>query len=136
MSQTRMDELSRIVQALAALPGSSAMNVVSRTFPRFGPAETGTPYREETRSFTADSIPEGLNVSADVEEIIITLEGTLPEAQAKDDLVERLNDLLGAPDMAGDWDLRARFTHAQSAQQAYELTVFRNPGAGRNDAYA
>lgn len=129
MSQTRSDEVSRIVQALATLPGSLAMNVVARKYPRFGPGEPGRGFQQQSRSFGTDEVPEGLGLPADVEEVIITLKGTLPEPQAKDELVDQINEFFSDPDVAAYWDIRARFTQPNADYSQYELTIFRNPMA-------
>jgi hypothetical protein len=131
-----MDEVSRIVQVLASLPGSMAMNVISRKFPRLGPAEPGTTYQEETKSFASDSIPDGLRVPADVEEVVITLQGTLPQANARNELVNQLNEFFDTSEIAGGWDVRAKFSVQPTDGHAYELTIFKNPASGRSDAYA
>jgi len=123
-TETRSEEVTRIVQALAGLPGSSAVHVISKRFPHLGPAESGSMYEEKRRRFPADSIPtEGVAMPADVEEIIITLEGRLPGPEIEDELVQRVSSLLGETPGKHNWDMRARFEKGRESLP-YEFIVF------------
>lgn len=121
-AETRSQQATRILRALAAMPGSRSLNVTSRKFSRLGPAEPGTSYEECTRSFRADGIPmKRLSIPSDVEEVVITLQGALPTLCNRDRVLRELRQTIG--ELQDTWEARARFARSSDAP-AYEVTVF------------
>jgi len=127
-NEVRSTEVTLIARALARMPGSVAVNVTSKKYPRLGP--TGPcMYEERTRSFPSHAMPDSLGIPPGAEEVFITVQGAVPEPTPKSELVEKLNDLFGKPEIGPHWDARARFTKAEAERKHYELTVFMNPSS-------
>ena len=125
--QTRSNNVASIVQVLAASPGGTDVDVISKKFPRFGPAESGTTYEESKRSFRTTEIPAALSVPFDAEEIRITLHGVLPRPDVKDEVLTTVRAALASPCIDAHWDMRARFSHETQGPGPYEVTVFFDP---------
>jgi hypothetical protein len=119
----RSNQVKQIVSALASLPGSMAVNITSRKFPRLGPAEPGSGYEESQWSFPVSQLPEALAVPSDSEEIVITVQGSLPAPGTRDELVARLDSLLGPSGVGDQWDVRTHFSQVPHSE--YELQVIR-----------
>jgi hypothetical protein len=121
MSDYRSDQAELLVRGLAALPGGMAMNVVAKKFPRLGPAEAGTGYQQEERSFRCNEIPDPLPVPGGMDEIIITLQGVIKDPDAAQAVRSQVNHLLSRPELGNYWDSRAKFGRADDS---YQVTVF------------
>ena len=121
--ETRVVQVRQIMQGLASLPGGGNVDVISRKFPRVGPAEPGTPYQVSTQSFPVQEIPAAPTLSQDTDEVIIRLSGTLDEPQKRDSLVDQLHALFGKPELRSKWDVRTSFRTNGYPQLTYELTI-------------
>ena len=121
---TRSNQAFQIVQALADLPGSQAINITTRRFPRFGPDPVGQMYQETTQLISVDQLPGALNVPADAEEVQIVLQGATEDAPLPSDLVAKLNEFFAESDIAGRWNVRAEVHRNGQAKQNYQLRVF------------
>lgn len=117
----RTDQVGRILHSLAHLPGSAAVRVTSRKFPRFGPVGPGSSFEERTSAFPVDQVPHTFVVQTDMEQVVISVRGALPEECTRDELVRHLQPLLEASDIEHDWELRANVPETASG---YELTFF------------
>jgi len=105
-----------------------SVSVVSKRFPRFGPAESGTGYHEEVSRFAAADVPTPLPVGQSADEVVITFNGRRAEPEAKRHLVDEVNDFLGTAGYAAEWDFRAGTVigadTSMDSATAFELTVF------------
>ena len=110
-----------LVRGLAALPGGTAVNVVARKFPRLGPAEAGTGFEQEEKSFPCDRIPDSIPVPPNSDEIVITVQGVMNDPDIAETVRSQVDDLLSSPEMANYWDSRAKFGRADAH---YQVTVF------------
>ena len=133
-ARTRSHQANQIIQALAALPGGTAFDVMARAFPRFGPAEAPSPYSEVSRRFPASQLPDALGLAEAAEEIRITLHGELPHKPVSSELIEKAMGALEELECGRDWEVRAQVAHGGSEVAAYHLTVFTRTAGSPWDA--
>jgi hypothetical protein len=119
------DQVSQIVQTLVGLEGSSDISIISRRYPRIGPAEPGTGFEEQTAHFHAGQVPADMPIPADMDEIVIRVDGSLSQPDLASELRKRVDDFVGESEIGKNWDVRSRFRDAQSKRD-YQFTVFTN----------
>jgi len=119
------NQVSHIVNALGGLAGSSDISIVARRYPRIGPAESGVGFEEKAFRFSTAAIPQELPVSADIDEVVIRVDGALTQPDQAHALRQRVSDLVTDEEMADSWDVRSHFRDAPSRQE-YQFTVFTN----------
>jgi len=119
------NQVSQIVQNLVGLQGSSDISIVSRRYPRIGPAESGVGYEEQSSHFTAATMPADVALPPDTDEVVIHLKGSLSSADLAGDLKQRVNDFMNEMEMMDTWDIRSHF-HDQPSNKAYQFTLFTN----------
>ena len=124
--EQKTQEVTKLVHALAHLPGSRAVNVMARRLARISPTEHGANYDEKSGSYPITDLPASVSIPADTEEIIITLRGNLDQPESKTDLMRELDDFFGASGVGGDWGMIVDLPDARKEQLVYELTVFTN----------
>jgi hypothetical protein len=121
MSDPRSHQAELLVRGLAALPGSTAVNVVARKFPRLGPAEAGTGYQQDERRFACNALPDAIVMPGGMDEITITLQGVMADRDAVQAVRAQVSRLLSIPEVVDGWDSRARFA---ANDDRYQVTVF------------
>jgi hypothetical protein len=128
------DQVARIVQTLVGLEGSSDISIISKRYPRCGPAEANCGYEEQTSKFSVASIPNDLLVPKDTDELVIRVDGLLPDPQRAGELKQQVNDFVVESEIGSHWDVRAKFKDAETSR-AYQFTVFTNmiPSGDRVD---
>lgn len=120
-------QVPRIVRALARVDGGRAIDISEKTFPRIGPAEPGTGYRERTHHCRPEA-PVDPPISPEAEEIVITLRGAMPAQDV--DVVRQMLDRVADESALGvgpEWETRIRVA-PDAGCHIYELVVFTNPG--------
>ena len=123
-SRNTSDQVDRLLQALSAIPGSTAFDVKARTYPRFWPPQMEATFQEIAHGFPADQLPDALGLPEFAEEIHITLHGKLPAPPTASELMEWAMDALKATECGRNWDVRAHVANRSSENAAYHLTVF------------
>jgi hypothetical protein len=128
------DQVSQIVQTLVGLEGSSDISIVSRRYPRIGPAESGSGFEEQAARFSVGQIPAEMPIPSDIDEVVIRLEGSVSQPDLVSELRKRVDDFVGESGIGEHWDVRSKFRDAQSKRD-YQFTVFTNyrPQGGRVD---
>lgn len=123
-TETRSEQATRILRALATMPGSTRVQVKSRRFARVGPAEQGNEYREFNESFRPNTLPlKRLFIPPDIEEVVFTMQGALPRRCSKEEVENQLQVVMGS--ICQNWDARTRFQRKGRAEGPYyEVTVF------------
>lgn len=119
-------EVGRILQALATLPGGRDLDVFVRRFPRHDPASPWTTHEEQRWHLEPAQMPATLPIPENAEEIVITLKGALTANHDKPELNHKLDELFGASCIGTEWEVRTAFTEPRDAAGDYELTVFQN----------
>jgi hypothetical protein len=123
-SDIRSAQAFQIIHVLAELPGSAAINLTARKFPRFGPHETGTIFEEKSMSFAVNQLPEAVEVPADAEDVRITVSGALQQGSSPN-LVGQLNQFFAQNGMSDRWEVRGWVQPAPSANgRTYQVQVF------------
>jgi hypothetical protein len=117
-------DAAEIIRGLSMLPGGISVQVTAKKFPRRGPAETLTHYRQEEQSFDPHHLPEDLPIPNWMDEIAITMEGALDEEQSTLDLLTRVDVVLGAAHTNMNWDARTFLGNPQSHPRPYKINVF------------
>ena len=120
----RSSDAAEIIRGLTALPGSLSIQIVAKRFPRLGPAEAGTGYVQEERSFDSADLPDRVPIPDGMDEIIITLQGVLNDQHSTLALLAQINSLLGNVQASAAWDSRTFFQNALGCQHTYKVTVF------------
>jgi hypothetical protein len=115
-------QASTILDALAHFPGGTRFVVTAKRYPRIGPADSGTTYQERTYSCTIANLSQVLGITADADEVTITLEGAWPGPIGRCDLIESFTRILDERGLTIGWDVRARVSGATASE--YCLTVF------------
>jgi hypothetical protein len=127
MNDPRSEELSQLIHQLAELPGTMLFDVLEKTYPRFGPAEPGTPFQQETHRYTPDRIPAWLQIPESVEEVVVTVEGALSSDAQRRRITEVLQQI-SEQCSAGHWDIRAWF---EPSLHNYRLEIFTQSGGSQ-----
>jgi hypothetical protein len=123
INDTRANQVRQIVKDLASLPGGQRVDISFRKYPRFGPAEPGTPFMASTRSFDVHQVPEAAAVPSDAEDVTICLRGSLGGTLHRDLLVDELEALFEQAHLHEGWDVRVNFRQNEDRLPLYELTV-------------
>ena len=118
-------QVSQIVSTLVGLEGSSDISIIARRYPRIGPAESGVGFEEKALRFSAAEVPSDMPLPADMDEVVIRVDGELPESNCAGELRQRVNDFVTESQIGDTWDVRSRFRDAPS-RQSYQFTVFTN----------
>jgi hypothetical protein len=118
-------QVSQIVQTLVGLEGSSEISIVSRRYPRVGPAEPGSGFEEQTAHFPISQIPADMPIPAQIDEVVIRVDGSLSQPDRANELRKRVHDFVDETGIGKNWDVRSRFRDVQSKRD-YQFTVFTN----------
>jgi hypothetical protein len=133
MSSSRIDEVTRILEALAAIPGGRELAVLARRFSRCDPSGAWTSYGEWHWSMELTGPPPaGPPIPEDADDIVLTLRGAPPARQAPSEISGRLSMLMSR-DLDDHWEFRADFNDAGDRRDdatGYRLTVFQNFAGG------
>jgi hypothetical protein len=114
------DDVSRIIQRLADLPGSKQLSVHTRRYPRLGPAERGHGFEEHHWSMAADEDVAALSIPADAEDVVVTWLGAPSEMQIDDHIADTV--IPAAAGSAFEWEYRVS-TRASADNEAPQLVV-------------
>ena len=120
----RSSDAAEIIRGLTALPGSVSLQVVAKKFPRRGPAEAGTGYLQEERSFDPAHLPDRLTIPGGMDEIIITLQGVLNDKHSTLALLAQINSLIANVEATTAWDSRTFFQNSMDCAHTYQVTIF------------
>ena len=119
------NQVSQIVQTLVGLEGSSDISVVSRRYPRVGPAEPGVGFEEQSSHFSTSQMPQEVALPADTDEVVIQVKGALQQPDSATDLKQRVHQFVTEAEIGDTWDVRSHFGNVQSGR-AYQFTLFTN----------
>jgi hypothetical protein len=110
---------------MVGLEGSSDISIITKRYPRIGPAEAGTGYEEQTESFAANNVPTELPIFRRSDELIIHVKGKVSQPDLAPKLKAQIHELVGQPEIGLQWDVRWRFKALESSH-AYQFTFFTN----------
>ena len=128
-------DAAEIIRGLSTLPGGISVQVTARRFPRRGPAEPGTGYLQEEQSFDLHDLPAELPIPGGMDEIVITMQGALPESEESTvGLLTQVNSLLGAVQTNACWDSRTFFGNAMNRPRPYKINLFAEMFSGSANA--
>jgi hypothetical protein len=144
MSSSRNDEVARILEALASLPGGHDVDVLARRFSRCDPSGAWKPYGEWHWSVQLTGpAPEGPAIPEDADDIVLTFCGMPPARQRHSEISSRLTMLMSCGCLDRHWEFRADFggpphgeTQCDGAAAeggtggGYRLTIFQNLAGG------
>ena len=117
-------EVQRLVDALTGVPGETGLEVLTRRFPRLGPAEPGTGYRESVSAFEKGAA--GRLDMSDVDEVVIKIHGRVDPSAGWGSVRDMIDNAMDAAGVESGWEVRARFDAADADSRAYEAVVFTN----------
>jgi hypothetical protein len=124
-----MDEVTRVLEALAEIPGGRDVEVLARRFPRRDPAGGWAPYEEWRWALALSGLPpHGPPIPDDAEDIVVTLHGAAAGPQQPPSLNGRFGALIGS-ELLDHWEVRTEAQVATGREHhvaAYRLTVFQN----------
>jgi len=128
------NQVSQIVQSLVGLQGSSDISIISRRYPRFGPAESGAGFEEQASHFSTAQMPANVALPPDTDEVVIHVNGSMSHTDLASDLRQRVDDFVREMEIGDAWDVRSHF-HDHPANKTYQFTLFTNfvPGSGPVD---
>ena len=124
------DDAAQIIRGLTTLPGGISVQVIAKRFPRLGPAEPGTGYMQKQQCFELKQLPADLPIPPGMDEILITMEGALDQAQSTLHLLAQVNDLLGAVSTTTCWDARTFFGNSMEFPRSYRIELFPDSFSG------
>jgi hypothetical protein len=128
------DDAAQIIRGLTTLPGGISVQVIAKRFPRLGPAEPGTGYMQKQQCFELNHLPDDLPIPPGMDEILITMEGALDQAQSTLNLLSQVNDFLGAVSTTTCWDARTFFGNPMESPRSYRIELFPDLFSGRPSA--
>jgi hypothetical protein len=131
MSNPLPVQTDQMIRRLAQIHGSTSLSVVSRRFPRLGPAEFGTGFQQAQFELACKQIPADIQVPPDADEIRITLRGALDSGMARPQLKQAVSDAVGAHALPVGWDFRIHFATQTSGNSSYQVNVFTDVRAAR-----
>ena len=120
----RSNDAAEIIRGLTGLPGAISVQVIAKKFPRMGPAEPGTGYMQEERSFELDRLPDALPIPTAMDEIVITMQGALDDAEETIGLLSRVSGLLSTAHTSVCWESRTFFGDARERPRRYQVELF------------
>jgi hypothetical protein len=124
MTDAKSVEAALILRSLSSLPGAACAEETAKRFPRRGPAEPGTGYVQEERSFDLNGLPDNLHMPEGMDEIDITVQGALGSEELKLELLLRVNTLLGSVPANSHWAVRTFLGSPVEAPRPYKINLF------------
>jgi len=139
-----------ILRGLCDFPGGKEVSIMSRRLPRVLPAEAGTGFLQEERSFALGDCPAEMPAELrGMDEVTITLFGEIPDGDAGaadiSHVIDSARSLLSDAQAEDDWEIRSKVKRptglegddARETRQAYQITLFADVHAMREtDLYA
>jgi len=117
-------DAAEIIRGLSSLPGGISVEVTSKRFPRLGPAEPGTGYVQEEQSFDLHHLPDDLPIPNGMDEIVITMQGTLDGEDSTLSLLTRVNSVLGSVSTNTCWEARTFLGATHTRPRPYKINLF------------
>jgi hypothetical protein len=132
MSNVLPAQTDQIIRRLAQIQGSVSLRVVTRRFPRFGPAELGTGFHQSQFEIACGQVPPAIKLPPDADEIRITLQGALDSGMARPQLKQAVCAAIAGPTLPAVWDFRVHFSNQTDGNSSYQVNVSSDIGASHS----
>ena len=118
-------DVERILQILSSLPGSKELEVKTKRYPRFLPADTGKGYEERSWHWSARDIASPVPIPADSEDVLVTWCGEAEIPESASEFGKTVGAALRELDQPHAWDFEVHTVARKTDAFRLEVRVFR-----------
>jgi hypothetical protein len=126
------DDVAKIIRRLSDLPGSKALSVQTRRYPRLGPAERSSGFQEDRWSMAADEEPAELSIPADTEDVLVTWLGVPNIPEIDQQITLAVDATINEAGGAMNWEYRVFTRSLAEKPEEVVVQIFNSVGVRPN----